>query len=77
MSWSYDKLWIMLINRKMKKTDLLKVAGINTNALTRMGKDLPVAMPALGKLCNALDCDIGDIVEWIPEEREISDTEDV
>jgi len=67
MAWSYNKLWILLINKNMKRTDLLKVAGINSNALAHMGKNEPIAMSALGKICQALECDVGDVVEYIPE----------
>lgn len=69
MAWSYERLWIMLIKKKMKKTDLLHVAGINTNALTRMGKDLPVTMDNLGKICSALHCELEDIVQFIPDKE--------
>lgn len=67
MAWSYNRLWIMLINKGMKRTDLIKLAGINSNALTHMGKNEPVALSALGKICQALECKIEDIVEYIPE----------
>ena len=67
MAWSYNKLWILLINKNMKRTDLLKVAGINSNALAHMGKNEPIAMSALGKICQALERDVGDVVEYIPE----------
>ena len=70
MAWSYERLWIMLIKKKMKKTDLLRVAGINSNALTNMGKDLPVTMDSLGKICKAFDCQIEDIVQYIPDETQ-------
>jgi len=68
MAWSYERLWIMLIKKKMKKTDLLRVAGINSNALTNMGKDLPVTMDNLGKICKALNCQLEDIVQYVPDE---------
>jgi len=58
----------MLIKKKMKKTDLLRVAGINSNALTNMGKDLPVTMDNLGKICKALNCQLEDIVQYVPDE---------
>ena len=67
MGWSYNRLWIMLIHRGMKKTDLLKVAGINSASLAKMGKNLPVTMDCLEKLCSALECKIEDIVEFVPE----------
>ena len=70
MAWSYNRLWILLIEKKMKKTDLLTVAGINTNALSRMGKGLPVTMDNLGKICSALHCGIEDIVQFVPDEDE-------
>ena len=66
MGWSYNRLWIMLINRNMKRTDLLKVAGINSNALAHMWKNEPIAMTALGKICEALHCNLEDIVEYVP-----------
>lgn len=68
MAWSYDRLWIMLVKKKMKKTELLHKAKINTNALSRMGKGLPITMDNLGKVCHALDCRIEDIVEYIDDE---------
>ena len=68
--WSYNKLWVILVYRNMKKTEFMKASGINTNALTKMGKNEPIAMNALGKICDYLHCDVGDIVEWIPEGNE-------
>ena len=47
----------------MKKTDLLTVAGINSNILAKMGKGEGVSLESLQKICKALDCEIGDIVE--------------
>ena len=67
MPWSYNRLWIMLINKNLKKTDLLKVAGINSSALTKMGKRMPVTMGTLEKLCKTFQCNIEDIVEYVPE----------
>ncbi len=72
LGWSYNRLWIMLINKGMKRTDLLKVAGINSSALAKMGKNLPVTMDALGKICNAFQCNIEDIVEFLPDEDVVS-----
>ena len=67
LPWSYEKLWIKLLKEKMKRTDLKKIAGINSNALAHMGKDEPVTMDALGKICEAFHCRLEDIVEYIPE----------
>lgn len=70
MAWSYERLWIQLIKRKMKRTDLLTLAGINKSALARMGKDLPTTMDNLGKICKTLHCELEDIVQYIPDEEE-------
>lgn len=68
MAWSYNRLWKMLIDKKMKRTDLLTIASINPKTLSSMGKDKPVSMDALGRICAALNCRIEDIVEYIPED---------
>ena len=70
MGWSYNRLWIMLINKGMKKTDLLSEAGLNSSALAKMGKNQPVAMDNLEKLCSYLNCRIEDILEYVPDEKE-------
>ena len=63
MDANYKKLWKLLIDKDMKKTDLLAVAGINSNILAKMGKGKGVSLESLQKICKALDCEIGDIVE--------------
>ena len=70
MGWSYNRLWIMLINKGMKKTDLLSQAGLNSSALAKMGKNQSVAMDNLEKLCRFFHCRIEDILEYIPDEDE-------
>ena len=67
MSWSYNRLWIQLIQKNMKKTDLKQLAGINSSTLAKMGKNEPITMGALEKLCAALNCGIEDIVEFVPD----------
>lgn len=67
MAWSYEKLWIELIKRKLKRTDLKQMAGISSSALAHMGKNENVTMDVLGRICGALGCGIEDIVEYIPE----------
>ena len=69
MAWSYNRLWILLIEKKLKKTDLLTLAGINSYTLARMGKDQPVTLDNLGRICKALDCSLEDIVQYIPDEE--------
>ena len=57
----YKKLWKLLIDKDMKKTDLITVAGISSNVLAKLNKGEYVSMNSLAKICRALDCDIGDI----------------
>lgn len=63
MVYSYNKLWKMLIDRKITKTEMRKQARITTNMLAKMGKDEPVSIETLAKICVALDCRLDDIVE--------------
>ncbi len=71
MSWSYNNLWIALIRRNMKKTDLKDKVGLTSNTIARMGKNMPISMEGIGKLCQYFNCRIEDIVEYIPDEQEI------
>jgi len=63
MSISYDKLWKLLIDKKMNRTALKDAAGISFNVLAKMGKGEPVSMESMMKVCAALDCDISDVME--------------
>lgn len=67
MARSYNKLWKLLIDKKMNKTQLRQSAKITTNAMSKMAKDEPVTLETLEKICGVLDCKIEDIVEIIPE----------
>mgnify|MGYP002623459091 FL=1 len=64
MHANYKKLWKLLIDKDMKKTDLLPVANISANILAKMNKGENVSMDSLQKICQALECDIGDIVTF-------------
>ena len=63
MIYSYNKLWKLLIDRKVTKTELRLQTGISTNMLAKMGKDEPVSMETLAKVSTYLDCGLDDIVE--------------
>jgi DNA (cytosine-5)-methyltransferase 1 len=63
MTYSYNKLWKILIDRKITKTEMRKQAGITTNMLAKMGKNEPVSLETLAKICVALNCGFDDIVE--------------
>lgn len=64
---SYNKLWKLLIDKQMKKKDLGKAANISANTLVKLGKNETVSLTVLIRICRALHCDIGDIVEVLPE----------
>ena len=68
MEVSYKKLWKILIDKDMKKKDLQAKAGISWASVTKLSKGETVSMDVLIKVCKAIDCDIGDIVELIPKE---------
>ena len=63
MKACYKKLWKLLIDKNLKRTDLKKLAGISSGSLAKLGKNENVSMMVLQKICMALNCDIGDIVE--------------
>ena len=65
MPVSYNKLWKILEERKMRKTDLIKAAGISTNAMAKLGKDEDVRVGVLIKICKTLDCKLDDIMDII------------
>lgn len=67
MAISYNKLWKLLVDKKMSKADLRKAAGIAPNTMTRLRRDEEVTLAVLSKICSALNVDIGDIMEFIPE----------
>ena len=62
MDVDYRKLWKLLIDKGIKnRTDLIKMAGISTNILAKLGKGEFISMDSMQKICKALDCDVGDI----------------
>ncbi len=63
MPVSYNRLWKRLIDHKMNRTELKEAAGISFNVLARMGKDEPISLESLEKICHTLSCDIGEIME--------------
>ena len=65
MRFDYRKLWKLLIDRKMTKGDLMNVAGITSATIAKMGKGQPVSMNVLGKICKAMEMNIGDIVDFV------------
>jgi putative transcriptional regulator len=65
---SYKKLWKILIDKDMKKKDLQIAAGVSWSSITKLSKGEPVSMEVLIKVCKTLECDIGNIIELVPDE---------
>lgn len=63
MQVNYDKLWKVMIDKKINKTQLSEKAGITTNAMAKLGRNESVQVETLVKICNVLNCDIEDVVE--------------
>ena len=72
MEVSYKKLWKILIDKDMKKKDLQAAAGICSTSVTKLSKGETVSMEVLMKICKALDCNIGDIMDLVPAEGEVA-----
>ena len=68
MAISYNKLWKLLIDKGMTKTQMRLQADISTTTLAKLGKNETVSMDVLLKLCKLLDCNVGDIMDVINEE---------
>lgn len=68
MAVSYNKLWKLLIDKKMSQAELRRVAGISPNTMTRMRHDELVNLAILDKICGAIGADFGDIIEYVSDE---------
>ena len=68
MAVSYKKLWKLLIDRDMKKKELCEKAGISSASVTKMGRNGHVTTEILVKICTALNCQIEDIIEVVPDQ---------
>lgn len=69
MTVNYNKLWKKLIDLNMSKTQLREKAGITTNALAKMGKNENVSTEIICKICNALQCQVEDVMELVDEKN--------
>lgn len=70
MKMSYKKLWKLLIDKDMNKTDLRKAAGISSSSLAKLGKDENVTTDVLVRICEALKCNLNDIAETVSDDEE-------
>ena len=68
MAVSYNKLWKLLIDRKMSPAEMRKAAHIAPNSLTKLRRDEPVNLSLLGRICHVLSCDFSDVVEYVEED---------
>ena len=73
MAISYNGLWKLLIDKKMKKMDLVDKVGLSSSTLAKMSKDEAVSLSVLEKICDALDCDFGDIINYEKKEVGVND----
>lgn len=69
MAVSYKKLWHILLDRDMKKKDLAELAGLTSYTIKKMGRDEAVSTEIVGKICRVLDCNLDDVLEYIPTEE--------
>ena len=65
MAVSYERLWKLLIDRKISKADLRKASGIAPNTMTKLRRNEEVTLTVLGKICKVLEADYGDIIEYV------------
>lgn len=77
MMVSYNKLWKLLIDKQMKKKDLGDVANVSANTLAKMGRNDLVSLDVLVRICRALHCDIGDIMEVLPASPDLGTDENI
>ena len=66
---SYNRLWKLLVDKKMSKADLRKAAGLAPNTMTKLRRDQEVSLSVLGRICATLGVNIGDVMEFIPDEQ--------
>lgn len=69
MAVRYNKLWKLLVDKKMSKADLRRQADISSNTMTKLNRDENVALPILDRICETLGVDYGDIIEHVQEKK--------
>lgn len=70
MAISYNKLWKLLVDLKMSKADLRKKTGIAPNTMTKLRRDEEVSLAVLRKICTTLNVNIGDVMDFVPEDKQ-------
>lgn len=69
MKISYKPLWRMLLEKDMSKMDLLSVTKISTYTLSKLSKNEPLKIDTIKKICEAMNCNIENVIEFLPEEK--------
>jgi len=75
MGVSYNKLFKLMIDRKIRKGELCKAAGISSGSLLKISKDENIYVDILVRICGVLGCDFGDIMEYVPDENSVIKSE--
>jgi DNA-binding Xre family transcriptional regulator len=70
MKVSYNKLWKLLIDMNLNKTKLREMAQMSPNTMAKLGKNETISMDIILRICEILKCDVGDIMETIPDEED-------
>ena len=70
MSISYNKLWKLLIDKKMSRAELRRAASVSPNTMTKLTRDEEVSMAVMGRICDVLNTNIGDVMDFVPNEEE-------
>jgi len=65
MAYSYNKLWKLLIDKNMIKKDLMEKTKITSSTIAKMGRGEAVSLDVLGRICKVMDCNIGDLVDYV------------
>jgi len=76
MATSYNRLWKLLVDRKMSKADLRKASGVSPNTMTKLRRDEPVMLNVLDKICATLQVNYGDIADYVPSAEEGRSSDD-
>lgn len=76
MHFSYNKLFKLMIDRNIKKKELSEMSDVSATSIAKLGKGGNVNTGVLLRICNALNCDVGDIMEFVPDKKQESVVDD-
>lgn len=69
MAVSYKKLWKLLIDKNLNKSELREKTGLSTSTIAKLGRDEYISLEVASKICETLGCDYGDMMEYVPDEK--------